>query len=282
MQSQNSEPRSAAALRWRLRIIGVFLLVASWFIVTFPPWGDLTFLVNSLIFACLGAFGMAAAYLSRKEAVALERRLRLQLIVHNMELENMSLRDDLTNLFNRRSFFDRLERELETAKGLDRPLALILINIDSLQGINEAYGHRVGDRVLAAFGSFLMEHTRAADILARTAGSEFAIILPDTTKRVAYAIAERLTARLAAAPIIDEPGLTLHVSASFGISGYPWGGDDADSLVRDALADMSERREAAARPTQPPAPPAAADRRRRASPPPSSAEAPAQGQQRSP
>ena len=68
-----------------------------------------------------------------------------------MELENMSMRDELTQLFNRRYLFERLQRELDAAKGFGRSLIVIMIDVDSLKGINDSCGHGVGDQVLTNF-----------------------------------------------------------------------------------------------------------------------------------
>ena len=120
------------------------------------------------------------------------RTHRLRLLVHNMELENMAIRDELTQLFNRRYLFERLERELQTAKGFQRPLALITIEVTSLDHVNHTYGHAAGDQLLAAFGQFLLEFTRSTDVPARMSSNRFGIILPDTIGEHAVVTAERL------------------------------------------------------------------------------------------
>jgi hypothetical protein len=114
------------------------------------------------------------------QACRREERRSPPLLVHNMELENMSMRDELTQLFNRRYLFDRLERELTTAKGFQRPLGFIAMELRPLSHVNETYGYEAGDRVLTAFGRFLMECLPATS---RPRERRIAVIPPDTSTR---------------------------------------------------------------------------------------------------
>jgi diguanylate cyclase (GGDEF)-like protein len=186
----------------------------------------------------IGLYGFLAAAQSRRAAINMERKLRLGLLVHNMELENMAMRDELTQLFNRRYFFDRLERELETARGFQRPLAVMVADIDGMREINSIYGYRTGDDVLAAFGGFVLGCIRGSDVPARIGSDEFAIILPDTPEGAAGMLMDRLMQRLAEADLMQDHDLSLQVSASFGVSGYPWGGQTVDAIVQAALGSM--------------------------------------------
>jgi diguanylate cyclase (GGDEF)-like protein len=155
-----------------------------------------------------------------------------------MELENMSMRDELTQVFNRRYLFDRLERELDTAKGFQRPLGYIAIELRSLAHLNDTYGYEVGDQVLAAFGRFLMDCTRASDIPARVSGNKFGVILPDTSKRGAYTMVERFAQSLSTASLMGDERLDGALVVSFGVSGYPWGAEGAGAIVRQAEIAM--------------------------------------------
>lgn len=223
---------------WMLRIAGGVLLVMGWGAVAAPHWGETEFVLDTAVFLALGVYGFLGAAQSRRTAINLERKLRLGLLVHNMELENMAMRDELTQLFNRRHFFERLERELETARGFHKPLAVMVANVDGMREINDVYGYAVGDKVLASLGAFLLGCTRGSDVPARIGDDEFAIILPDTSESAAMMLMDRLLQRLSRADLLRDEDVDLQVSASFGVSGYPWGGQTADAIVKAAVASM--------------------------------------------
>ncbi len=242
LEVKNSEDaREPHRVRWTVRLVGLAVLVLGWLAVALNDFPGVMFFIDMVVVLAMALYATAAAAASRTEAVNQERRLRLRLLVHNMELENLSMRDELTELFNRRYLFERLERELHTAKGFQRPLALIAIELSSLDHINHTYGYAAGDRLLAAFGQFRMETTRATDLPARLSGNKFAIILPGTSKRGAYTMIERMTRSLATTPLIEEPGVDAAIVASFGLSGYPWSSDTVDAIVQQAETEMASR-----------------------------------------
>jgi diguanylate cyclase (GGDEF)-like protein len=223
---------------WLLRVTGAVLLIGGWLLVSLREFGSASLLVNTLVLGTLGAYAFLAASHGRRISVNLEKKLRLSLLVHNVELENLAMRDDLTQLFNRRYLFERLERELQTSKGFDRPMAVVIIDVDCMKDVNDTFGHGVGDKLLAGFGRFLLDQARGSDVPARIGGDEFAIILPDTTEQGAGIVINRLVEALGKADLMGDDNVTLRLSASFGSSGYPWGGDDVDTIVRLADACM--------------------------------------------
>ncbi len=244
------QPRSQPSTRhiWALRIAGVVLVLFGWVIATANDLSPQHMVINAVAFGGLAVYGLVAAAASRRISVNLEKRLRLDLLVHNMELENMAMRDDLTRLFNRRYFFDRLERELETSRGFQRPLSVLLIDIDQLKAVNDTYGHRTGDEVLANFGQFLLGQTRASDVPARIGGDEFAVILPDTSESAAEVMISRIEKALEVTDLIDSDQLTLHLTASLGVSGFPWGGEGVDAIMQQADASMYANKHARRQP----------------------------------
>ncbi|HWI73730.1 MAG TPA: sensor domain-containing diguanylate cyclase [Baekduia sp.] len=100
--------------------------------------------------------------------------------------------DELTGLFNRRHFHERLAAELARAARDDAPVGLVLLDVDDFKRVNDIHGHPVGDQVLIAFGEVLEGHVRAGDVVCRTGGEEFGVILPNADEAEAAHAAERL------------------------------------------------------------------------------------------
>jgi diguanylate cyclase (GGDEF)-like protein len=190
------------------------------------------FLTAVSAFGALEILGFAAVYMSRKRLEESQRRYQARLFIRNLELRDMAMRDDLTQLFNRRYFYNRLERELDQARTFQRPLAVVALDVDGLKAVNDTYGHKAGDLLLATVGRLLVQHTRTCDLPARIGGDEFGIVMPETDKAAAFAVANRLQRSLELAPVVDENGKRLKLNLSLGVSGYPWGGDDVDAIVQ--------------------------------------------------
>ena len=106
--------------------------------------------------------------------------------------EEMAIRDGLTNLYNHRHFYDRLEEEFSRAGRYGTPLSLVFFDIDDFKRINDDYGHVQGDQVLKTIGYLMKTVARESDILARYGGEEFAMILPNTAEKGAMDVAARL------------------------------------------------------------------------------------------
>jgi diguanylate cyclase (GGDEF)-like protein len=190
------------------------------------------FLAAVSAFAVLEILGFASVYLSRRRLGESQQRYQARLFIRNLELRDMAMRDDLTQLFNRRYFYNRLERELDQARNFQRPLAVAVLDVDGLKAVNDTYGHKAGDLLLATVGRLLVQYTRTCDLPARIGGDEFGIVMPETAKSAAFAVANRLQRALESAKVFEENGKRLKLSMSLGVSGYPWGGDDVDAIVQ--------------------------------------------------
>ena len=121
--------------------------------------------------------------------------------------------DPLTGLLNHRAFQERVESEVGRAQRYDRPLALVLLDLDHFKLINDSYGHQAGDAALMQAARLLERGARAGDVLGRIGGDEFALLLPETTAAGAWPIAERWAAEFRAAPV----GVAAHLTMSAGI-----------------------------------------------------------------
>ena len=125
----------------------------------------------------------------------------------NRRLQEISVRDGLTGLYNRRYFQDRLPQEVERSQRPHRPMGLIMVDVDHFKRVNDTYGHQVGDEVLRGVALVLISQTRAIDIVCLYGGEEFAVILPETGEEGTLKVAERLreTVALTAAYRIELP-----------------------------------------------------------------------------
>lgn len=212
-------------------ILGVAVIVAV-FIAHLQREYTVGFLIAVSAVAALEILGFATVYVSRRGLEESQRRYQARLFIRNLELQDMAMRDDLTQLFNRRYFYSRLERELEQARNFQRPLAVVVLDVDRLKEVNDTYGHKSGDLLLATLGRLLVQHTRTCDLPARIGGDEFGIVMPETDKSAAFAVANRLRRSLESASVFEEGGKRLKLNISLGVSGYPWGGDDVDAIVQ--------------------------------------------------
>ncbi|MBW2519750.1 MAG: diguanylate cyclase [Deltaproteobacteria bacterium] len=132
--------------------------------------------------------------------------------------EEISIRDDLTKLYNRRYFYRRMQEELSRTSRYDVPLSLIFFDVDDFKRINDTYGHTQGDKVLMKIGKFLKETARESDIPVRFGGDEFAIILPNTTANGANDLANRISASIRHQQFQNLEGECITIS--MGISTY--------------------------------------------------------------
>jgi diguanylate cyclase (GGDEF)-like protein len=176
--------------------------------------------------------------------IGLTLGLTLDNLRHAANLREVATHDELTRLFNRRHFFEQLEKQLTAARRSTRPLALLTMDVDSLKLINDTYGHHVGDCVLANLGKLLARRVRAEDIPARIGGDEFAVLMPDTDERSALAAAARIEKALLTKPIYEAKGLALKLGVSCGVAGYPWSGESVAQIVQCADANMYQAKAA--------------------------------------
>ncbi len=172
------------------------------------------------------------AYTERLEGIVRERTQALE--EANERLAHMAVTDELTSLFNRRHFEERANRDIEVARRAGRPFGLVIVDIDHFKSVNDRFGHPTGDRVLVAVARVLSEQARAADLVARIGGEEFAVAMPDTTADDAVHAAERMRAAIEALEDL-APGLEQEkVTGSFGAAAFPEHGGTLRALVTAA------------------------------------------------
>jgi len=195
-------------------------------------------LVVASVILGVGVLSFASGVLCRGRLLQSVQQYETRTTVRHLELQDMAMRDELTGLPNRRYFYARLQGELELARNFRRHLALLVLDIDGFKAINDRYGHKAGDVVLAHVGKALPEGVRDSDVPARTGGDEFAVIMPSTNKEGAYVVAERLQQALEGTLVVNDDGVQVHLRVSLGVSGYPWAGDSIDAIVQCADTQM--------------------------------------------
>lgn len=153
-------------------------------------------------------------------------------------VERQAVTDELTGLANARAFHTVLARESERARRFGSPLALMMVDLDDFKSVNDSYGHRQGDEVLASVAALLRHFSRDIDAPARYGGEELAVILPQTDLDGAALLAERVREAVEDAEVgrVDAPGV-VRVTASFGVAALPESARDEDGLV--AVADAA-------------------------------------------
>jgi diguanylate cyclase (GGDEF)-like protein len=150
------------------------------------------------------------------------------------KLENQSIRDGLTNLFNRHFLEIALERELQRSTRSGAPLALLILDVDHFKTFNDLFGHEAGDLVLRELAGCLQSTVRAEDIVCRYGGEEFVILLPEITRDGALEAAERLRQRVAMMRLEFRGEPLRQISISVGLATYPELASDAVDLLRMA------------------------------------------------
>jgi diguanylate cyclase (GGDEF)-like protein len=156
-----------------------------------------------------------------------------KLLAAKMLAEEHASKDELTNLYNRRAFFEQGKQLFKQARRYQQNVSVMMIDIDHFKNINDNYGHTVGDSVLKSIGALLQNTVREADILARIGGEEFAVILPQTGVEEASNLAERIRQRIES-KIIQHDILQIKVTASFGLAACMAEGDDLDRMLTKA------------------------------------------------
>jgi len=240
--SEDSVARDEARINravWASRFIvsGLTAGVVAFLVLTSAdqPW---QYVGYPLLAALPLLYGIVSARYIRLMHVDQLRRYQAQLMLRTMELEKMATHDELTQLYNRRYFYERFQEMLARIRTSKQSVALILLDIDGLKKINDEYGHTVGDIMIANLARVIDKHTRTSDVAARLGGDEFAILMPDTDKRGAFALAQRLWEELEQVPMYEHEGLRVMLNVSIGVSGFPWGGEDVDEMMHWADADM--------------------------------------------
>jgi diguanylate cyclase (GGDEF)-like protein/PAS domain S-box-containing protein len=164
--------------------------------------------------------------------------LSLSNIMLQNTLRQLSIRDSLTGLYNRRYMVESLARELSRAHREQVPVSALMFDIDHFKAFNDTYGHDGGDALLRSLGEFLKQNTRGEDIVCRYGGEEFVLVLPNTRNHSAVIKAEALRINVSKLEVAHLNRRMRNCTISIGVASYPQNGQTADELLKavdDAL-----------------------------------------------
>lgn len=152
------------------------------------------------------------------------------------KMMQLAATDPLTGVLNRRAFDERSAEEIQRAIRYQRPLAVILLDLDHFKEVNDQYGHQCGDRVLVELANLIQPCLRSIDSLCRHGGEEFLILLPETGEDEAHFLAERLRKEIEK-KIMFSDNSTFSITSSFGVAS--WAQKDKDILPSIHRADKA-------------------------------------------
>ncbi len=172
-------------------------------------------------------FGMLSAQSYQPHAYSVDDQTMLELLAAHAataidnarlfgEVQRLAITDPLTGLYNRRHFLEAAQIEFERSRRYNRPLSLMMLDLDEFKEINDTFGHLTGDQVLIRIAARSRDTLRGIDILGRFGGDEMVVLMPETELETAYQVAERLRKNLCE-PAIHVADLFLKMSASIGI-----------------------------------------------------------------
>jgi len=166
---------------------------------------------------CIGAFLIYPLIRTQAREEGKLRQMTASLSARSQTLEHAALTDGLTGMHNRRYFDDALREYLQEFERIDRPIGLMILDLDHFKQVNDTYGHDIGDEVLRTVAACLKDMTRYHDIVARLGGEEFAIVAPNMELEVLSRFAERIR-KAVASQVIATGNVRLTVTASVGLA----------------------------------------------------------------
>lgn len=150
------------------------------------------------------------------------------------QAEELASRDSLTNLYNHRTFYSLLKDEIVRTQRFNRPVSLLILDIDHFKRVNDTHGHQAGDAIIKGLSDLQVKQARAVDRVCRYGGEEFMVILPETDATMAMQIAERLRAAVERQPFDIGGGKIVRITVSIGVATYPQQANALEELVKAA------------------------------------------------
>jgi len=165
------------------------------------------------------------------------KETELALRAANERLMDLTTRDSLTGLYNRKYLLDTLDRELARAKRENRPLSFMIISLDHFKSFNEQHGVQAGEAMLQGLGFLMKRHTRVEDIASRFGGEEFCLLMTGSSVENAFKRGEILRKEFELFGL-DWVGSKLVATISIGIAAFPIHGSTGEEIVREAQSGL--------------------------------------------
>jgi diguanylate cyclase (GGDEF)-like protein len=213
-----------------LTAIGLVLLPSTTWLLLQPLPMQRVLALSTLLFSVL----VIRATRELSDALRTSFRLTHEMAQAHRIAEHAAQTDVLTGINNRRAFFERADQLLSYCQRHQRPLCVLVMDIDHFKAINDSYGHHGGDMVLRQVGALLQSSFRAADLRGRIGGEEFAMVLADTPIQAGLDMAEQLRSDITQLIIELPRGQTLRLTASLGVATANLGGEDLPTLLQRA------------------------------------------------
>ena len=202
----------------------IHMPLAQILVLSFSHWGILALMLCWFVYM--------GGYIHNLQQQLREQREGLRRAHHR--LTRIAIRDELTGLYNRRHFLERLDEELSRSDREQARLQLALVDLDHFKRINDTYGHHAGDQVLQRFAAVAEQSLRRSDVLARYGGEEFVMLFPQSSRDDCEAALNRLRERFAKEQYAFDPA--LRVTFSCGLAGHRQGETPPSFIERADLA----------------------------------------------
>ena len=183
--------------------------------------------------------GRVVPFDSQYEALVRSLAAQAAVALRNARLEDLSFKDALTDVYNRRYFTVRMEEEFKRHCRFGEPLSLALADLDHFKEINDRFGHRAGDEALRDVSRLLVKHSRSFSVVTRYGGDEFAIILVNTAKGGGVTYADRIRSVIEQHRFAHTP-----VTMSLGVASIPEDATNVDDLIVAADKALYEAKRA--------------------------------------
>jgi len=170
---------------------------------------------------------------------AAQASVAIENVILHKEAQRLSITDGLTGVWNRRYLSLTLAKEIERAQRFERPLSILMVDIDHFKDVNDAHGHLRGDEVLVELTRRILGTIRSQiDTLARFGGEEFVIVLPETPRDGARFVANKLRRVVRAKPFVSDVGRDVSITVSIGVAAHPEDGSTDEELLKAADVAM--------------------------------------------